>query len=150
MTDVAYDLSCSNTPTVLLAHACPDVRWSVTQGLRSGKLAVEQAADGASAVGQLAARMLRLGRPFDGVVLHAALRGWSGLHILQGLRGSEWSAPTIFLVDAGDRRTAAAAARGGADVVIEWPADVSEVRAAVLEAVAGSRGSGVYPTPDRQ
>jgi len=122
------------------------VRALVAHGLRQQSCAVEEAGDGAKAIQRLSSRMLRTGRPFDGVVLHHDLRGWSGLQLLDGLRGSDWHAPTIFLVDTGDVRTAVAARRRGADAIIEWPLDMRDVRSAMIEVFALERQSGVYST----
>lgn len=145
MTDAAQGLVGRQLPVLLLAHANPKVRRQLANGLRGGGCEVEEVSDGAWAVRRFASRMLRSGRPFDGVILHHDLRGWSGLQILDGLRDSDWFAPTVFLVDTGDQQTAHAARRRGAEVIIEWPLDVQDVRDAVLELVSGGHRSGVYP-----
>ncbi|MFI9383149.1 response regulator transcription factor [Kutzneria sp. NPDC052558] len=110
-------------PDVLVVDDDRGVREALRRGLALENFTVREAADGAAACAEIAAR------PPAVVVLDVAMPGMSGIEVMRRLRAEGWTLPVCMLSarDEVDDRVAGLAA--GADDYVVKPFSVAELAA---------------------
>lgn len=116
--------------------ACTDAakRRRIATGLgQDGYDSVDEASSGLQVVQHIAAERPHL------VIAHTRLRGWNGLDLIRGLRGSSWEVPFILVVGADDREAARRAGELGAPCVFREPYALEDLRTVALASLRARR-----------
>src|SRR5438105_11151359 len=121
---------------ILLAEDDPQLRTSITRGLREASYAVEQAATGPQTL------TLALANEYDAIILDVLLPGKSGIVVCRALREKGRQVPILMLtaLDGVEQRIAGLDA--GADDYLTKPFDFDELLAR-LRALTRRRGEVV-------
>ena len=123
---------------VLLAEEDRETRRLIASALRRDGHQVLEARDGVKLlelIGEALVDREGAGVP-DIIISDIRLPRRSGLEVLAGLRREDWTTPVILIAPFKDAETNAEAYRLGADVVLETPLDVDDVRLAVRTLIA--------------
>lgn len=104
------------------------IRWTVTQVLSDEGLAVEQAADAASALRKITAA----GAPYDIVILDLRLPDMRDLSLLGTIRQLIPEAQIVVMTAFGTPDVVAAALEMGARTVLAKPFELDELKRVVL------------------
>lgn len=104
------------------------IRWSLAEVLADSGHVVDEAADGASAVGLLAE-----GKSFDVVLLDYRLPDSDDLHLLETIRGLSPRSAIIMMTAFGTPEMVDGAAKLGAYRVVPKPFDVHDMARLVVE-----------------
>ncbi len=119
---------------VLLVEDDPEMRELMALTLRGDGYDVQEAADGAEALRVLGTSAADGPERIDLVVSDIRMPGYSGLEMLQRMRGGPSSIPVVLVTAFGDRETHARARRLGASL-LDKPFDLDDLRALVFEAL---------------
>ncbi len=109
--------------------------------LRKDGYEVIEARTGAELI-DLVADLLRrpTGRPaFDLIVSDQRMPGLTGLEVLEGVQGNNWSPPFIMITAFGSDEFEEEARRAGAAAVFDKPFDIDDLRMAILNLIGRSR-----------
>lgn len=116
--------------------ACADVpkRRTIAAALaQDGYDAVYEASSGLQVVQHIAADRPQL------VVAHIRLRGWNGLDLVRGLRGSDWEVPFILIAGNRDDEAVRRAGDLGAPCVFREPYTLEDLRTVALASLRSQR-----------
>lgn len=128
---------------VLIACADAAKRRMMADGLaQDGYARVEQAASGLQVVQRIA-----IDKP-DLVIADTHLRGWNGLDLIRGLRGSSWEVPLILILDEDDDESARLASELGAPCIFREPFALEDLRTVAVASLRcrrlGRLGWGIW------
>lgn len=128
----------SRPARILLAEDDAEMRALLADALRNDGHEVVEARHGAELMQLLAARLQDSGEleRVDLVVSDVRMPGWSGLEILEALRGARALVPVILITAFGGSDVHSRADDLGAVVVFDKPFDVDDLRTAVVHALA--------------
>jgi DNA-binding response OmpR family regulator len=123
---------------VLLAEDDKEMRSLIATALRRDGYDVFEARDGAKLLDLIGAAIATRVDPAVPEIIISDIRmpGYTGLEVLGGLRRDDWETPVILITAFGDRETHMEAYRLGADVVLNKPLDMDDLRMAVKALVA--------------
>ncbi|MBO6939197.1 MAG: response regulator [Deltaproteobacteria bacterium] len=118
---------------VLVAEDDPAIRRMMVAALRADGVEVDEVADGAALIEQLASLLLRSGRRdgYDLLVVDLRMPRMDGLQVLAGLRRGGWRAPVVVVTADPHPGTCERAVRLGARAVFRKPFDLDDFRTAV-------------------
>lgn len=118
---------------VLLAEGDREMRSVIAAALRRDGHEVLEAHDGARLLDLIASSLVdRAGGGIPEIIVSdIQMPQRSGLEVLAGLRRDDWVTPVILLSPSADLAMHAEAYRLGADVVLDKPLDVDDLRVAV-------------------
>ncbi len=124
---------------ILVAEDDAEMRALLADALRRDGYEVVEASHGADLMQLLVARLQESGevQSVDLVISDVRMPGWSGLEILEALRGARAKVPVILITAFGDADVHARAEDLDAYVVFDKPFDLDDLRTAVVHALAG-------------
>lgn len=135
-----HDLARPNAPTIFMADDDDVFRTAVARELKTLGYRVVQAADGASALVELAACADGLAPMPDLVLLDVCMPEYSGLGVLSVMRRFETPPPTFIVTGFPDPSLESLAQGRGAARVFHKPVDLDELLAAVVAIVPPPSG----------
>lgn len=123
---------------ILVAEDDTEMRALLADALRRDGYEVVEAHHGAELMQLLAKRLHESGEieSVDLVISDVRMPGWSGLEILEALRGARARVPVILITAFGDADVHARAEDLDAYVVFDKPFDVDDLRTAVVHALS--------------
>jgi DNA-binding NtrC family response regulator len=112
---------------VLLAEDDDELRWALSDFLRSEGYDVIAVRDGRAVLERLGATMLLEGRDFPADIIVSDLRmpGLTGMQILENVRAQGWRTPVILMSAFGDEEVRKRATELGAKAFLPKPVDVA-------------------------
>ena len=125
----------SRCARILLVEDDDEMRHLLAAALRRDGHEIVEASDGTEAVGYLYPLVFHgsAAAPPDLIITDIRMPGWTGIRILEMVRGGRVPTPVILITAFGAAETHAEARRLGAAAVFDKPFDVDELRAAVLK-----------------
>jgi DNA-binding response OmpR family regulator len=127
-----YDILSTTPIRILLAEDDRAMRQLIATTLRRDRYSVVEVGDGHELLAAVAPAFATGTDGVDLVITDVRLPGRSGLEALAALRAHDWSTPVIVITAFGDAALHEEANRLGADVVLDKPFDLDDLRAAVL------------------
>lgn len=113
---------------VLVAEDDDELRSLLSGALRAEGFEVTEARDGSELLDHLGSLFFSGKSSLDLVVTDVRMPGFSGLNVLAGLRGNDWTTPVIVITAFGDQRLHEEASRLGALAVFDKPFDLKDLR----------------------
>jgi len=128
---------------VLLAEDDDELRWALEDSLKSEGYEVIAVPDGNAVLNHLGAALLLEQReaPPDVVITDLRLPGFTGMHLLEAIRGKGWTVPVVVISAFGDESTRARARKLGATAFLDKPLETEELTAVIQNALV-PRGQG--------
>ena len=128
---------------VLLAEDDDELRWALEDSLKREGYEVIAVPDGNAVLNHLGAALLLEQReaPPDVVITDLRLPGFTGMHLLEAIRGKGWTVPVVVISAFGDESTRARARKLGATAFLDKPLETEELKAVIQNALV-PRGEG--------
>jgi CheY-like chemotaxis protein len=131
---------------ILLAEDDYELRRLIAASLRRIGCDVVEVSDGLQLVERVGAVLgsQKLSE-FDVVISDIRMPGWSGLEVLEGLKGAGCSTPVILITAFGDDDIHRAADRAGAVAVFDKPFDIADLGSTVCSLLREAAAPGSPP-----
>jgi DNA-binding response OmpR family regulator len=125
----------STRTRILVAEDDDEMRHLLVAALRRDGYEIIEARDGTEAVGYLYPLVFGdcTAAPPDLIITDIRMPGWTGIRVLEMVRGGHVPTPVILITAFGAAETHAEARDLGAAGVFDKPFDVDDLRAAVLK-----------------
>jgi len=122
---------------VLLAEDDDELRWALEECLQREGYEVIAVPDGDAVLNHLGAALLleRREDPPDVIITDLRLPGFTGMHLLEAIRGKGWTIPVVVISAFGDERTRARARQLGATAFLDKPLETEELKAVIQNAL---------------
>jgi DNA-binding NtrC family response regulator len=123
---------------VLLAEDDDDLRWALSDLLKTDGYDVVAVADGRALLEHLGAAMLLEQRdaPPDLIISDIRMPGMTGMQLLECVRNRGWSTPVVLISAFGDDDTRQKAQQLGATAFLGKPIDMNELQTVIQRVVA--------------
>ncbi len=134
----------SHPKRILLAEDDDELRWALTELLRSEGYEIVAVADGNELLEHLGAAMLleRRDMPPDVIVSDIRMPGMSGVRLLESVRDRGWTTPVVLMSAFADREMRLTALELGATAFFDKPLDLVELQRVIARAVGAMSGGG--------
>jgi DNA-binding NtrC family response regulator len=128
---------------VLVAEDDDELRWALEECLKREGYEVIAVPDGNAVLNHLGAALLleRREDPPDVIITDLRLPGFTGMHLLEAIRGKGWTVPVVVISAFGDERTRARARQLGATAFLDKPLETEELMTVIQNALV-PRGEG--------
>ena len=122
---------------VLLAEDDDELRWALEECLKREGYEVIAVPDGDAVLNHLGAALLleRREDPPDVIVTDLRMPGFTGMHLLEAIRGKGWTVPVVVISAFGDERTRAHALKLGATAFLDKPLETEDLKAVIQNAL---------------
>jgi len=128
---------------VLLAEDDDELRWALEDSLKREGYEVIAVPDGNAVLNHLGAALLLEQReaPPDVIITDLRRPGFTGMHLLEAIRGKGWTVPVVVISAFGDEPTRARARKLGATAFWDKPLETEELKTVIQNALV-PRGEG--------
>ena len=129
---------------VLLAEDDDELRWALEECLKREGYEVIAVPDGNAVLNHLGAALLleRREDPPDVIITDLRLPGFTGMHLLEAIRGKGWTVPVVVISAFGDERTRARARELGATAFLDKPLETEQLKTVIQNALVPRSGGG--------